>query len=199
MGNFEYIIASLPVLTSDYRYAEGKGFGSVLAEIRDSLSDKDNGRVDFLLKGFEADALDEGFYNRALRERNDFLREYFRFDLNLRNAKVRFLNKALGRAPEQDLVLVKDAGEFEEAAKAAAAFALEDLMAREKALDDLTWTKIDTLTTFHYFDINAVLGYIARLHIVDRWLSLDEAEGRRRFALLVKEVKGTYEGVKFEE
>ena len=61
MGNFEYIIASLPVLTSDYRYAEGKGFGSVLAEIRDSLSDKDNGRVDFLLKGFEADALDEGF------------------------------------------------------------------------------------------------------------------------------------------
>jgi hypothetical protein len=44
-----------------------------------------------------------------------------------------------------------------------------------------------------------VLGYIARLHIVDRWLSLDEEAGRELFHKLVKQVKGTYKGVQFED
>lgn len=214
MSNFEYIISSLPYLTADYKYAEGQGFGSVLDEIRANLSEKDNALVDDLLEGFDPEKLGADFYARALRHRNRFLREYFRFDLNLRNAKVRFLNRELGRDPEQD-VLTGEAGEdepaekldidlrrfsggeFEAAAKAEFVLSQEDLLTREKGLDDLTWDTIDRLITFHYFDIEAVLGYIAKLHIADRWLALDETEGRERFRRLVQEVRGTFKGVQY--
>ena len=199
MGNFEYIIASLPYLTRDFHYAEGRGFQDVVAFIRDNLSDRDAAEMDFLLKGFRPEALNADFYTDALARRNAFIREYFRFDLNLRNAKVRYLNKALGRPAETDLVLEEAGGEFEEAARADAVLESGDLLERERGLDDLLWEKVDTLATFHYFDLTAVLGYLAKLHIVDRWLSLDEAAGRELFRRLVDEVRGTFKGVAYKE
>lgn len=198
MSNFEYIIASLPYLTPGYHYAEGKGFQDVLGEIRRDLSARDNATLDFLLKGFDADSLDAPFYEEALHGGNRFLREYFRFDLNLRNAKVRYLNRQLARDAEQD-VLGIDGGEFEEASKVDAVLQGTDLIAREKGLDDLTWAKVDALSTFHYFDLTAVLAYVTKLHIADRWLTLDEARGRELFRKLVDEVRGTFKGVQFNE
>lgn len=198
MSNFEYIIASLPYLTPGYHYAEGKGFQDVLGEIRQDLSARDNATLDFLLKGFDADSLDAPFYEEALHGGNRFLREYFRFDLNLRNAKVRYLNRQLARDAEQD-VLGIDGGEFTEAAKVESVLAEADLIAREKGLDDLTWAKVDALSTFHYFDLTAVLAYVTKLHIADRWLALDEARGRELFRKLVDEVRGTFKGVQFNE
>jgi hypothetical protein len=213
MSNFEYIIASLPYLTADFRYTDQAGFNSVISDIKRDLSEQDQDLVDFLLKGFSDKELDADFYARALRQRNKFLREYFRFDLNLRNAKVRYLNAQLGREPEQDVMTGEDpdapdvdidgfrfsGGEFEEAAKADAILSGTDLVAREKGMDDLLWDKIDQLSVFHYFDIEAVLAYIAKLHIVTRWLNLDEEVGREQFRRLLKEVRGTYKGVKYTE
>ena len=214
MSNYEYIIASLPFLTTDYKYAEGSGFDATIQEIRRDLSEKDNALVDFLLKGFDDKALDADFYAGALRSRNRFLREYFRFDLNLRNAKVRFLNQALGRDAEQDVLTGLGSeedtdldidgfrftgGEFAEERTVAAVLQQEDLLTRERGLDDLIWEKINALTVFNYFDINAILGYIAKLHIADRWLVLDEEAGRARFKQLVQEVKGTFKGVHYDE
>ncbi len=213
MSNFEYIISSLPYLTMDFKYAGQTGFNSVISDIKRDLDEKDQGLVEFLLKGFSEKDLDADFYAAALRQRNRFLREYFRFDLNLRNAKVRYLNAQLGREPDQDVMTGEDpeaedvdidgfrftGGEFEEALKVDNILADKDLVSREKGLDDLLWDKIDGLSTFHYFDIEAVLAYIAKLHIVTRWLNLDEEVGRDVFRRLLKDVRGTYKGVKYSE
>lgn len=211
MSNYEYIISSLPYLTADFKYADGSGFNTVIAEIKRDLDDRDDALVEFLLKGFDDSALDANFYATALRHRNRFLREYFRFDLNLRNAKVRYLNAELGRDPEQDVLTGEDpdaadvdidgfrftGGEFEEQAKVEDVLSETDLIAREKGLDDVLWDKVDSLSTFHYFDIDAILAYIAKLHIANRWLALDEEAGRERFRRLVKEVRGTFKGVEY--
>ena len=213
MSNFEYIISSLPYLTMDFKYAGQAGFNSVISDIKRDLDEKDQGLVEFLLKGFSEKDLDADFYAAALRQRNRFLREYFRFDLNLRNAKVRYLNAQLGRDPDMDVMTGEDpeaedvdidgfrftGGEFEEALKVDNILADKDLVSREKGLDDLLWDKIDGLSTFHYFDIEAVLAYIAKLHIVTRWLNLDEEVGRDVFRRLLKDVRGTYKGVKYTE
>ena len=213
MSNFEYIISSLPYLTMDFKYAGQAGFNSVISDIKRDLDEKDQGLVEFLLKGFSDKELNADFYAAALRQRNRFLREYFRFDLNLRNAKVRYLNAQLGREPDQDLMTGEDpeaedvdidgfrftGGEFEEALKVDNILAEKDLVSREKGLDDVLWDKIDSLATFHYFDIEAVLAYIAKLHIVTRWLNLDEEVGRDVFRRLLKDVRGTYKGVKYTE
>ena len=213
MSNFEYIISSLPYLTMDFKYAGQAGFNSVISDIKRDLDEKDQGLVEFLLKGFSDKDLNADFYAAALRQRNRFLREYFRFDLNLRNAKVRYLNAQLGRDPDMDVMTGEDpeaedvdidgfrftGGEFEEALKVDNILAEKDLVSREKGLDDVLWDKIDSLATFHYFDIEAVLAYIAKLHIVTRWLNLDEEVGRDVFRRLLKDVRGTYKGVKYSE
>ena len=213
MSNFEYIIASLPYLTADFKYTDQAGFNSVISDIKRDLDERDCERVEFLLRGFSDKDLDADFYAEALRQRNRFLREYFRFDLNLRNAKVRYLNAQLGRDSDQDVMTGEDedaddvdidgfrfnGGEFEEALKVDAILSQTDLVAREKGLDDVLWDKIDSLATFHYFDIEAVLAYIAKLRIVTRWLNLDEEVGRDVFRRLLKDVRGTYKGVNYSE
>ncbi len=214
MSNFEYIISSLPFLTQDYKYDEGEGFYTVLEQIRENLGEKDAALLDFLLDGYNAKKLGPDFYAQALKSPNRFIREYFRFDLNLRNAKVRYLNRVLGRAEEQDVITGKGdefeegldidgyrftGGEFEEELKVQNALESASLLDREQYLDNICWEKISDLETFHYFDITAVLAYIAKLHIVDRWLALDEEKGRELFRKLVQEVKGTFKGVNYTE
>ena len=81
----------------------------------------------------------------------------------------------------------------------ASALAQDSLLGREKALDDVIWEKISSLETFHYFDLTAVLAYVAKLHIVDRWLALDEQKGRELFRQLVQEVRGTFQGVQYTD
>ena len=200
MSNFEYIISSLPWLTVDYKYAGGQGFLDVIAEIKDNLGEKDAQTLDFLLKGFQPDSLDATFYSEALAHPSKFIREYFRFDLNLRNAKVRYLNQKLGREAETDIVTIgeEDLEEFEEGTAIDNVLYGTDLIAREKGLDDIVWKKADDLSIFHYFDLTAVLAYVAKLHIVDRWLALDPEQGRDLFFKLVQEVKGTFKGVKYQ-
>lgn len=214
MSNFEYIISSLPYLTADYKYAGGESFQSVLEQIRENLGEKDTEALDFLLEGFDPNALGTDFYARALGHSLRFIREYFRFDLNLRNAKVRYLNKELGRESNLDVLTGEGgpedenldidlfrfrAGEFEEAQIVDNALSQGDLLSREKDLDQICWDKISALETFHYFDITAVLAYVAKLHIANRWLALDPQTGRELFHKLVQEVRGTFKGVNYTE
>ena len=202
MKNYEYIIAGLPVIDSGFRFTDTTP-DQFIAEIREQLDSRDNALVDFLMKGYEEENLTPEFYAEAVSHRNHFLREYFRFDLNLRNAKVRFLNKALGRPADKDLMVLsgKD-GEplvlpFEEADTVDAILRGEDLLVRERALDDLVWDRISSMTVFDYFDIEAVLAFIAKMQVVARWYRLDEQSGREMFRKLVDEVRGTFKGVQY--
>ena len=214
MSNYEYIISSLPWLSKGFVYGDGSDFDSTIEEIRRDLSEKDSAVLDFLLKGLGGEALDGDLYNEALHHSDRFIREYFRFDLNRRNAQVEYLNSALGReegedmitgeaGPDADFITDKldtdlarfSGGEFEERQRLEDILSEDDLLEREKKIDDLVWEKINSLTIFNYFDIDAILGYVAKLRIADRWLRLDPEAGREKFAQLVAEVKGTFKGI----
>lgn len=205
MNNYYYLIAGLPALSKDWKFSEGLSVESIISEIKERCTEKDNSLIDILLDGFDDKKLDHDFYRKAVTNGNVFIREYFRFDLHVRNAKVRYLNKALGRDSEQDTIKrtedepeVKGLEEFNEASEVEVALNTDDILGREKALDDLMWSKIDSLTTFDYFDLNVILGFIAKLHIINRWLKLDEATGREMFKKLVDEVRGTFKGVQYD-
>ena len=216
MNNYEYIIASLPVLSQDGKDLRNLDYDGTVAFIRQQCSPADRMLTDQLLRGFDEETLGEAFYREALGERirkadpfsaeptppqpprNAFIRDYFTFDLRVRNAKVRFLNKALGRPAGQDIFLEPD-GEFPEAERLAAVLAEKDILKRERGLDDLMWEKALSLVTFRPFSIDAVLGFIARFHILERWIRLDEQTGRELFRRLVEEVRGTFRGVDFHE
>ena len=197
MNNYEYIIASLPALSLDWKFGEGDSFGSVVAEIKSRLGKDDGKAVDFLLDGYKEECMTKEFYEASLRHSNTFIRKFFAFDLNVRNGKARFLNKAFGRPPEMDTIQVGAAGEFSREAALGEALAKTDLLERERSLDELMWNEIDQMTRFNYFDLDSILGYIARLHIIARWLELDEKTGREMFVRLVDEVRATFKGVDY--
>lgn len=195
MNNYEYLIASLPDITPDWKDSGEMSGDAFVDWLREGCSDSDRKLIDFLREGFAAENLNEDFYLRALSHRDRFLREYFRFDLNVRNAKVEYLNRELGRAAGTDIFLTDENG-FEEEARLGAVLGSGDILSREKGIDDLMWEKIESLTTFDYFDIDAILGFIAKLNIAMRWNRLDPETGREMFSRIVKEVRGSFTGVR---
>lgn len=198
MDNYEYLIAGLPVLSSDWTENGQLTVEELTGEIRSLCSEKDNALIDSLLAGFNEGNLNEGFYKEMLESHNSFLRDYFTFDLNLRNCKVRYLNSRLER-PEDTDIFLEPSEDFEEKAAVDKVLNGNDLLEREHGLDSITWEKIGELTTFDYFNINAVLGFLAKLNIINRWLKLDERTGRELFKKLVDEIRGTFKGVEFNE
>lgn len=195
MNNYEYLIASLPDITPDWKDSGEMSGDAFVDWLREGCSDSDRKLIDFLREGFSAENLNEDFYLRALSHRDRFLREYFRFDLNVKNAKVEYLNRELGRAAGTDIFLTDENG-FEEEARLGAVLGSGDILSREKGIDDLMWEKIESLTTFDYFDIDAILGFIAKLNIAMRWNRLDPETGREMFSRIVKEVRGSFTGVR---
>lgn len=208
MNNYEYIIASLPDIDlSDA--SNGKMPEDVTEFIREQLSEKDNALLDILLEGRDTEKLGPEFYAKALSCKNRFLREFFLFDLQVRNEKVRHLNKALGREAGRDIVIPLQAEDVpigeepdyspepELAETLRSIYSGRDILEKERAIDLLTWNKIEDLTTFDDFDLDAVLAFLAKLQIILRWLKLDEETGRTMMRTLLSQVRGTYEKLEF--
>ena len=195
MNNYEYIVASLPVIASDYRGPLDTD--AIISEIRSQLSPKDEAVLDTLLKGFDSDSLDAEFYRTALASKNHFIAGYFGYDLDVRNCRVAYLNKALGRPEGQDLLVLDEdePREFEDLEKVNAVLEGSDILERERGLDDIMWERIDELTLMEVFTLDQILGFVAKLQIVARWLRLDPQTGRELFRQLVEEIRNNKKSI----
>ena len=186
MNNYEYIIASLPLIgASDRTLPETD---AIISEIRDRLNDKDAESLDFVLSIYRDGTDPEDFYTRAAASRSAFIRDYCGYDRIVKNVKVEYLNKALDRPEGTDIVLPGEE-EFEDRAKVLEILSGNDILARERALDDIMWNKAEELTVLHVFDLDVILGFVAKLKIIDRWARLDEGTGREFFRKLVNEIR----------
>lgn len=167
-----------------------------MGEIRGQLGKKDRNAFETLLDGFDSEKLDKEFYIKALASKNAFIRGYFLYDLCVRNARVEYLNKNLGRPQGTDTLDILDGDyEFEDSARTAEVLALTDILERERALDNLMWDKIDELCAMDVFSINVILGFTAKLQIVARWLKLDPQTGRELFKQLVDEIRNNKKSI----
>lgn len=187
MNNYEYIIASLPVPDESTGTLNAD---AVLAEIKSLCSESDNKLIDMLLDAFSPDKLTAGFYEQALASRNAFLREYLLYDLRVRNTKVDFINRSLGRPEGLDLIPGDDE-EFDGRPEVEAVLEQKDILARERGLDRLMWNKADELALMHLFDLDVILAFVAKIKITDRWNKLDPQTGRELFRRLVEEIRNT--------
>ena len=196
MGNYEYIVSSLPEITPGWKFGDGSSFETYVEWIKSQLGPSDIATVNTLLDGFDEGKLCREFYEAALKDKNRFIREYFSFDLNLRNTKARYLNKAFGFPENKDTIPIP-AGDFSEASALENILSTTDILDREKGLDNFVWNSINELTRFSYFDMDAILGAIAKLHIVQRWTALDPETGREMFTRLLYDIRGTYGNVEY--
>lgn len=198
MNNYEYIVASLPVIEPGSRLGSSSAANAIIDDIREQLSNKDNALVTMLLDGFDPEKLNAGFYRACLGSGSRFLREYFLFDLFLRNTKVEYLNASLGRSEGKDVLLLEELEdyEFEQKEEIVEILSGTDIIGREKGLDMAIWEHVEEVTTMDVFDMDAILGFIARLKIIDRWDKLEPETGAELFRRLIKEIRATYDNKK---
>ena len=189
MDNYVYIVAGLPELTSGFENT-GFDYSAVKESIMELLSEKDQQLVELMEEGFDENTLGADFYAKAAESKNCFIREYFDFDGRLRNMKVEYLAKRLGKQGENYLVELPEA-DFEEEKQIQDILANADFVEREQKMDDLKWEKASDIARMDYFNMNAILAFLVKAKTVQRWSELDPAKGQEMFKKLVQEIRGT--------
>ena len=188
-----------------------------LAKIREEIlaqcSEKDCQAIDFFCRIFEGGNLDKDFYLKAQGSQSRLTRLYSKLDRQIRNMTVASAAKVL-YSPEQAEELTQKYqieispdpyGDYIEPSDTEAdllatdrqaltsIFSDENIVSKEKRLDEFKWDKINSFTTLDFFNIDCILAFLAKGHLVSRWLKLDAGEGKHLFRKLVAEVRGTFD------
>lgn len=148
----------------------------------------------------------EAYYNECARSKCRFIRDWYEFDQNLRNIGAAYKARRTGRMPEE--AVIGDSYVSEQLALSSAAdFGLkgeidyidkvvaavdegENLIEKERKIDDIRWNMSEELVEFDYFNINTILSYLVRVNIVNRWMTMDEKTGREMFVRLLHSLNG---------
>lgn len=151
-------------------------------------------------------ALFAAYYGLCARSGCRFLREWSAFDRTLRNVTAAVTARTLGRAVEEVTVGEDEIVEQLRRSSAsdfglrgeldwldallAAAGDEQSLIEKEHRIDLIRWNESEALSTFDYFDIDAVVAYLVRVNLVARWSVLDPARGRALFGRLMEGLDG---------
>lgn len=155
------------------------------------------------------DQLNWLFYDEVTGHENPFVKEWFSFDLDLRNVLAGLNCRKMAKNGEADFSLTKsivcknDVTELIHKSNApdfslsnqlpwiekVVAMNTDDLVEFEKNIDTLRWEMLNELTTFTYFQIETVLAFVGKLEMVERWQKLDPETGKEKLEKLLNELK----------
>ena len=150
------------------------------------------------------------FYEAAMETKNEFLRRWFEFNLNISNLltaitcrKHGFNHKLMVVGQNEIAGLIRQSnardfglsGEFDYYDVVARIAEEPDLLEREKKIDALKWEWLEENTFFKYFSIEKILVYVLKVQMLERWKILSVDKGTQIFRKLLEGMK---EGVKFE-
>lgn len=148
------------------------------------------------------------WYEEMLASDHTFLRDWFTFELNLKNVllvlaarkhSIPYEHQVIGNNPVVEIIrrsTARDLGlssDWHWIEKVLQINETEDILMREKAIDLLRWSYLDELNTFNYFSFEVLMAYYLKLGIIERWLQLDQATGEEMFRKLLGELKNSYE------
>ena len=153
-----------------------------------------------------AKSLMTAYYKACEGSKSRLLREWAQCDRAIRNIVAATIARAQGIAI--DTVVVGEGSVVESLLRSSAAdFGLRaelpyvealvsavsderNFVEKERKIDNIRWAEISELSTFDYFDLNAVVAYLVKMNMVARWTSLDKKVGREMFDRLVAELDG---------
>lgn len=147
------------------------------------------------------------FYQAMLEHDNKFLREWFTFDLTVKNLLTAMISRKYNLPYEHQIIgtdeisetirksNARDYGvgdEFEFVDTLADIAKGDDIQTREKAVDQLLWDYLDEVTFFEYFTVEKILAYTIKLGLAGRWLAIDKEHGKRMFEKILSELQAGY-------
>lgn len=178
-----------------------------IAEVIRAYADaegEDAEKVDTSL-GFER-SLMKAYYEECEHSLCRFVKEWAEFDRTLRNVVAAIVARSLDRSIES--VTVGEGDVVEQLHRSSAAdFGLrgeiqyldavisavndeQNMVEKEHKIDLVRWEQAQQIASADYFNINAILSYVARINIVARWSLLDEKRGREMFERIKQEFDG---------
>lgn len=195
---YEYLLAGLPELKAG---SDAPINLEKLDELLDEqLSASDKVLLDLLRVPIDAETLENG-----LKAKNRFVRAWFAFNQDMNNVLVAQICRKHGFDPKQQIVgegevaeqlrthtTQKDFGLNELPGDYQSILALaqiEDLMAREKAMDAIRFEWLQERTEFDFFSPEMVFAYYLEAVMLHRWSILTVEEGEKVFRSLVAEMK----------
>lgn len=151
-------------------------------------------------------SLFEAYYAECAASGNRFLTNWSSFDCTLRNILAATVARSEQRPVDEAIIGSGDAvdqmrrssaadfglkGEYDYADAVVAAVNDErNILDKERKIDNVRWAQADELSTFSYFDIDAILAYLVKVNLVARWSLLDAAHGREMFDRLLADLDG---------
>ena len=209
LGGRQYygLVAALKEYTPE---GGDKGFDAdaIYGEIRRALSRTDRRTAGLLwslmdIYGLSRERI-EKLYAMCAASGCEYLRQWTRFDRNLRNVIAAHTARAKGMEVEPKLLSTEGDEIVLSLAKSTAADfnlkgeldyidrllgALGDVASmvdKERAIDGIRWEKADELVGFDTFGIPTLLAYMVKIALIGRWTKLDPATGREMYDKLVK-------------
>ena len=144
------------------------------------------------------------FYEYAMNSGNGFVRKWYEFNLDLNNILAAITARkynldiqkvvvgsnataqALRTSGARDWGLGQELDFFDDVVRL---LDEDDLSQRERKTDMLRWRWLEDNTFFDYFTVERLFSYMVRLGMVERWSSMDKAEGQKLFRKLIGDLK----------
>ncbi len=144
------------------------------------------------------------YYAHTMKSSNPFVASWFAFNLHLNNILIALtarkykwevagslvgdteVGEALRTSGARDFGLSGEVEYFDALLKI---HETEELLEREKKLDQLRWDWLEEATFFHYFTIERIFAFLVRLEMIERWVSLDKEKGNQLFRRMIGDLK----------
>ena len=195
---YEFILAGLPELKAG---ADAPINLEKLDEFLDEqLSASDKKLLDLVRVPIDEQTLEEG-----LKANNRFVRDWFSFNRDMNNVLVAQICRKHGFDVRKQIVGEGEVAEqlrsnnnqkdfglnevMDDAQEFLALAQIDNLMAREKAMDALRFEWLETRTEFDFFSTEQVLAYYLKVLMLHRWSLLTIEEGEKVFRELVADMK----------
>lgn len=148
--------------------------------------------------------LASAYYAYAMKSKNPFIASWFEFNLNINNILAAFaarkykMNVAevivgdtdvcemLRTSNARDFGLSETLDYFEPLQRLVET---DDLVEREKKVDQLKWKWLEDASFFHYFTVERLFVFLLQLEMIERWILLDKEKGSELFRQMIQNLK----------
>jgi hypothetical protein len=148
--------------------------------------------------------LASAYYAYAMKSKNPFIASWFEFNLNINNILDAFaarkykMNVAevivgdtevcemLRTSNARDFGLSETLDYFEPLQRLVET---DDLVEREKKVDQLKWKWLEDASFFHYFTVERLFVFLLQLEMIERWVLLDKEKGSELFRQMIQNLK----------
>ena len=144
------------------------------------------------------------YYAYAMKCRNKFVSSWFEFNLIMNNVLVALTARkfkmdiaplivgdtevceALRTSGARDFGLTGEVDFLDQLVKISET---EELVEREKKIDQLRWNWMEEATFFNYFTVERLFVFLLLLQMIERWISLDKEKGNQLFRSIIATLK----------